>query len=75
MKRIALLTTLILAGAAGAQMEKRLARMYKRSAFEKAAPALGTVSPDLILADTEGRWFSFGEQLGRTVVMVKGART
>lgn len=65
----------LLAALVPAQMEKRWTGRYDGMRFAKADPAVGTLSPDLVLDDLEGRTWSFHEQLGRTIVLIKAAYT
>jgi hypothetical protein len=58
-----------------AQMEKRWTGQYDGEAFARAAPAVGTPAPDLVLRDLDGRPWSLHQLLGSTVVLVKGSYT
>jgi|RhiMethySRZTD1v2_1073278.scaffolds.fasta_scaffold2120116_1 hypothetical protein len=68
-------TTVLLAAAAQAQMEKRAAELYELECFRAAAPALGTAAPDLVLTDLEGRAQALSSLRGRVVVLIKGGFT
>lgn len=65
----------LLAAALPAQMELRVSGNYDVETFRKAVPALGSVAPDLVLHDLDGRPWSLGQQLGSFVVLVKGSFT
>ncbi len=65
----------LLAVALPAQMELRVSGNYDVDTFRKAAPALGSAAPDLVLHDLDGRPWSLGQQLGSFVVLVKGSFT
>ena len=67
---LALLTAL-----SAAQMEKRWTGRYNGANFAKAAPAVGSLAPDLVLAELDGRVHSLHEHLGRTIVLIKAAYT
>ena len=71
----ALLALATLATTATAQMEKRGEGGYDPGAFRRAAPAVGSVAPDLRLLDLEGRPRSLRAMLGRWVVLIKGSYT
>lgn len=58
-----------------AQMEKRDRELYDRAAFLAAAPALGSMAPDLVLADLEGRLHALSSYRGRVLVLIKGGFT
>lgn len=58
-----------------AQMEKRDRELYDRAAFLAAAPALGSVAPDLVLADLDGRLHALSSYRGRVLVLIKGGFT
>jgi hypothetical protein len=60
---------------ASAQMEKRMAELYDAERFAKAAPAVGSVTPDLQLCDLDGRPRCLLALRGRTVVLIKGSYT
>ena len=70
-----LLALFAAAAVAPAQMEMRSSELYARGAFERQAPALGAVAPDLCLERIDGRPWSLAQQLGRTVVLVKASFT
>lgn len=57
------------------QMEKRERELFERRAFEQQAPALETLAPDLCLEGLDGRPWSLGQRLGKTVVLVKASFT
>ena len=68
--------TLCLAPSLTAQMEKRWAGRYDGRQFAKASPAVNTrLSQDLCLNDLNGRPWSLNDQMGRTVVLIKGSFT
>ena len=58
-----------------AQMEKRWAGRYDGRNFAGVFPAIGSLAPDLVLKDLDGRMWSLREQLGSTIVLVKAAYT
>ena len=58
-----------------AQMEKRDRDLYDRAAFLAAAPALGSMAPDLVLADLDGRLHALSSYRGRVLVLIKGGFT
>lgn len=58
-----------------AQMDKRADDLYDPENFAAAKPAVGTKSPDLALADLDGRPCAIGELFGETIVLVKGSYT
>lgn len=67
---------LALAGAAlPAQMEKRDDAFYDRQRFLKAEPAVGTMAPDLVLTDLDGRPQALSQWRGRIVVVIKAGFT
>lgn len=70
-----LLTTLLPIAAATAQMEKRDQELYDRRQFLAAAPANGTLAPDLVLTDLGGRLQALSSWRGRIVVLIKGGFT
>ena len=61
----------LLAGAASAQMEKRAAELYDRGLFRAAAPAVGTMAPDLVLTGLDGTVRTLSAWRGRFVVLIK----
>lgn len=70
------LLTLGISGAAlTAQMEKRAEDLYDRAAFRADAPAVGTMAPDLVLSDLDGRLQALSALRGRVVVIIKAGFT
>jgi len=65
----------LLAGAAGAQMEKRAEELYDREQFRAAAPAVGTMAPDLVLTGLDGTKRTLSSWRGRVVVVIKAGFT
>ena len=65
----------LLAGAASAQMEKRAEELYDRAQFRAAAPAVGTMAPDLVLTGLDGTVRSLSSWRGRVVVVIKAGFT
>lgn len=65
----------LLASAAATQMELRVGELYERDRFLSAHPAVGTMAPDLVLTDLEGRMQALSSLRGRFVVVVKGGFT
>lgn len=65
----------LLTALATAQMEKRWTGRYDGVSFAKAAPTVGSLVPDLVLADLDGRAHALHEHLGRTIVLIKAAYT
>ena len=72
--RSALLAALA-AVAVPAQMEKRWNGLFHPTAYEKTAPQVSTLVPDLQLWDLEGRPRSLHLERGRTVVLIGGSYT
>lgn len=60
---------------ATAQMEKRASELYDPASFAQAAPAVGSVTPDLQLCDLDGRPRCLQALRGRAVVVIKGSFT
>lgn len=58
-----------------AQMEKRADELYDRATFRADAPAVGTMAPDLVLSDFDGRLQALSAFRGRVVVVVKAGFT
>jgi hypothetical protein len=71
----AALAAMVLVSVTSAQMEKRDREGFERRAFEQQAPALGAVVDDLLLQRIDGRPWSLGQQLGKTIVLVKASYT
>lgn len=65
----------VLCVAAAAQMEKRDSELYDRQQFLAAEPAAGTMAPDLVLHDLDGRPMALSSCRGRIVVLIKGGFT
>jgi hypothetical protein len=65
----------LLAGAARAQMEKRAEELYDPVQFRAAAPAVGTMAPDLVLTGLDGTKRTLSSWRGRVVVVVKAGFT
>ena len=65
----------VLSVAASAQMEKRDRELYDADVFRAAAPAVGSVAPDLVLADLDGRLHALSSYRGRVLVLIKGGYT
>ncbi len=65
----------LLACAAAAQMELRVGELYARDRFLSAHPSVGTIAPDLVLTDLDGRMQALSSLRGRLVVVVKGGFT
>ncbi len=74
-RRAALLLLAALISPAPAQMEKRTEDLYDPAAFRGAAPAVGTVAADFVVADLEGRPVALSSFRGRTLILVKGGYT
>ncbi|MGE3173242.1 MAG: hypothetical protein AB7O97_11510 [Planctomycetota bacterium] len=70
-----LAAALLLAPASLAQMEKRAAGLYEPARFAAAAPAIGSMAPDLVLSDLDGRPQALSSWRGRVVVLIKGGFT
>jgi hypothetical protein len=64
-----------LAALAPAQMEKRDRELYDRDRFLAADPAAGTLAPDLVLTDLDGRQHELSDWRGRVVVLIKAGFT
>ena len=58
-----------------AQMEKRWNGLFHPTEYEKTAPRVNTLAPDLQLWDLEGRPRSLHLERGRTVVLIGGSYT
>ncbi len=67
--------TLTLAVMLPAQMEKRDGELYDRATFLAAAPALGSMASEIVLADLDGRLHALSSYRGRIVVLIKGGFT
>lgn len=65
----------LLTGALAAQMEKRADELYDRAQFRAAAPADGTMAPELVLTDLDGRLHALSAWRGRVVVVIKAGFT
>lgn len=65
----------LLAGAARGQMEKRAEDLYDPAQFRAAAPAVGTMAPDLVLTGLDGTVRSLSAWRGRVVVVIKAGFT
>jgi hypothetical protein len=72
---LVVLITLVGGATAFAQMEKRASDQFFDPTFAAAKPAVGTLAPDLVLADLDGRPWSLHELAGRTIVLIKGSYT
>lgn len=70
-----LAAALLLAAVSLAQMEKRAAGLYEAARFAAAAPAIGSLAPDLVLSDLDGRPHALSSWRGRIVVLIKGGFT
>lgn len=57
------------------QMEKRERELFERRAFERQAPALGTLAPELCLERLDGRPWSLAQELGTSVLLIKASFT
>lgn len=58
-----------------AQMEKRAEALYDRDTFRADAPAVGSLAPDLVLSDLDGRLQALSAYRGRVVVVIKAGFT
>ncbi|MBL8756127.1 MAG: hypothetical protein JNK15_22730 [Planctomycetes bacterium] len=63
------------AAALPAQMEKRDDALFERQRFLQAEPAVGTMAPDLVLIDLDGRPHALSQWRGRIVVVIKAGFT
>ena len=66
---------MLLTANAAAQMGKRWIDHYAGTIFAQAAPAVGTIAPDLCLWDLDGRPRSLHLEFGRTLVLIAGSYT
>lgn len=64
-----------LGASAFGQMEKRRESLYDAAQFLVAAPAVGTMSPDVELLDLEGNKVPLSDFRGKTLVLIKGGYT
>jgi hypothetical protein len=67
--------SLIFTPTVAAQMGKRYLDRYNQAAFASAAPAVGSLAPDLELRDLDGRLCSLRGERGRSVVLIAGSYT
>lgn len=58
-----------------AQMEMRTGALYDRDRFRMAEPAVGTMAPDLVLTDLDGKPHALSQWTGRIVVVIKAGFT
>lgn len=65
----------LFADALPAQMEKRAEGLYDPVTFRAEYPAVGTLAPDLVLTELDGRLQALSAWRGRVVVVIKAGFT